>query len=209
MDYQKQELSNAIIKIIEIRGIDILKNPNVFCSLLDDIVPKLQRERKIIRRIILGNSGLCNELISLYYCSESDLSMNISKFVYNIKSEYGVSDEWINFFISVFADAFGWCLDNTNGIQLFENEITNNDPWLAFKQKYQIGTIVDATVIGLTRFGVVVEIIHGVDGLIHISKLSKKDKNEISDEYSIGDIIKAKIDSIDFEKKRVSLKELI
>ena len=73
------------------------------------------------------------------------------------------------------------------------------------KNKYPVGTIVDAKIVGLTPYGAFANFLPGVDGLIHISQISNKRIGEPKDVLSIGDEVKAMITDIDFEKHRISL----
>ena len=57
----------------------------------------------------------------------------------------------------------------------------------------------------MTTFGAFARIIPGIDGLIHISQIADHRIEKPQDVLKIGDVVKAKITDIDFEKKRVSL----
>ena len=83
---------------------------------------------------------------------------------------------------------------------------TEDNPWLIMEQQYPVGTVVKATVVGLTAFGAFANIIPGVDGLIHISQISNKRIEKPSDVLKVGDVVDAKIIGVEFGKKpRVSL----
>ena len=73
------------------------------------------------------------------------------------------------------------------------------------KREYPVGTVADVTVVGMTTFGAFARIIPGIDGLIHISQIADHRIEKPQDVLKIGDVVKAKITDIDFEKKRVSL----
>lgn len=80
------------------------------------------------------------------------------------------------------------------------------DPWISFEQKFQVGSVVKAPVTKLTTFGVFIEIAPGVEGLAHISELSwtKRVVNP-KDVVKIGDVVQAQVLGYDLEKRRVSL----
>ena len=80
-----------------------------------------------------------------------------------------------------------------------------DNPWEILKRDYPVGTVVEATVVGMTSFGAFAKIIPGIDGLIHISQIADHRIEKPQDVLKIGDVVKAKITEIDFEKKRVSL----
>ena len=94
--------------------------------------------------------------------------------------------------------------EETKKISLgFKN--AEDNPWEILKRDYPEGTVVDATIVGLTTFGAFANIIPGIDGLIHISQIANKRIEKPADVLSIGEVVKAKITAIDFDKKRVSL----
>lgn len=82
---------------------------------------------------------------------------------------------------------------------------TEDNPWEILKKDYPVGTVVDVTIVGMTAFGAFAKIIPGIDGLIHISQIANRRIEKPQDELSIGQVVKAKITAIDFDKKRVSL----
>lgn len=57
------------------------------------------------------------------------------------------------------------------------------------------------TVVGITNFGAFINIIPGVDGLLHISKMSDKRIRKVEDVMKIGDKIEVRIANIDDNKK--------
>lgn len=102
-------------------------------------------------------------------------------------------------------------LDEENKkISLGFKKIEDN-PWEILKNDYPVGTEVDAKIVGLSAFGAFANVIDGIDGLIHISQISWDRVKTPADVLSVGQVVKAKITEIDFDKKRVSLsmKELL
>lgn len=79
------------------------------------------------------------------------------------------------------------------------------DPWENISEKYPEGSIVLGKVVRITDFGAFVELEPGVDGMVHISKVSYERINHPSDKLAIGDEIKAKILGVDEENKKISL----
>lgn len=86
-----------------------------------------------------------------------------------------------------------------------------DNPWEILKRDYPEGTVCEATVVGITEFGAFARILPGIDGLIHISQISKERIEKPQDVLSVGDVVNVKITNIDFDKKRISLsiKELL
>ena len=80
-----------------------------------------------------------------------------------------------------------------------------DNPWKILEREYPVGTVADVTVVGMTTFGAFARIIPGIDGLIHISQIADHRIEKPQDVLKIGDVVKAKITDIDFDKKRVSL----
>ncbi len=80
-----------------------------------------------------------------------------------------------------------------------------DNPWNILERDYPVGTVCDVTVVGMTTFGAFANIIPGIDGLIHISQIADHRIEKPQDVLKVGDVVKAKITEIDFEKKRVSL----
>lgn len=66
-------------------------------------------------------------------------------------------------------------------------------PWDNVKEKYPEDSIVLGKVVRLSKFGAFVELEPGVDGLVHISKISHERIEDPSQVLTIGDEIKAKI----------------
>ena len=94
--------------------------------------------------------------------------------------------------------------EETKKISLgFKN--AEDNPWEILKRDYPEGTVVEATIVGLTTFGAFANIIPGIDGLIHISQIANKRIEKPADVLSVGEKVQAKITAIDFDKKRVSL----
>lgn len=78
-------------------------------------------------------------------------------------------------------------------------------PWENVKEKYPEGSIVLGKVVRINDFGAFVELEPGVDGLVHISKISFNRITHPSEVLSVGEEVKAKILEVDEENKRVSL----
>lgn len=96
-------------------------------------------------------------------------------------------------------------LDRENKkISLGYKKVEDN-PWEILKRDYPVDSEVECQVVSLTSFGAFARIIPGVDGLIHISQISYKHIGTPAEALKVGDVVKAKIMEIDFDKKRVSL----
>lgn len=82
---------------------------------------------------------------------------------------------------------------------------TIEEPWKAFSNNAGIGDIVEGTVVNLMDFGAFVRLNEGVDGLLHVSQISKEHINKPSDVLKIGEKLNVKIIDINGEDKKISL----
>ncbi len=89
---------------------------------------------------------------------------------------------------------------------------TQPNPWEQVAETYSVGSTIKGVVRNLTDFGAFVEIVPGVDGLVHISDMSWTRRiNHPSEVVQKGDEVQAVITSVDSFNQRISLsmKELL
>jgi ribosomal protein S1 len=79
------------------------------------------------------------------------------------------------------------------------------DPWDTVSQDFPVGTTVDGTIKKVVEFGAFVELAPGVEGLVHVSQLAMKRITRPGEVVKEGDQVKAKVQNIDTEKRRISL----
>jgi len=80
------------------------------------------------------------------------------------------------------------------------------DPWSIAAETIKEGDRVRGTVARLADFGAFVELLPGVDGLIHISALSwSKKVRKPSDVLKVGEMVEAVVQSVDLGAKKISL----
>lgn len=80
------------------------------------------------------------------------------------------------------------------------------DPWEGIGAMFPEGSVVTGKVVRLTEFGAFVSLAPGIDGLVHISKLGAGRRiSHPREVVQVGDVLEVKIDSVDSEKKRLSL----
>lgn len=82
---------------------------------------------------------------------------------------------------------------------------SEDNPWEILRVNYPIGTIIEAPVVSTTPFGAFVRILPGIDGLVHVSQLSTSHVNVPTDAVNVGDMVRAVITDVDFDRQRVSL----
>jgi polyribonucleotide nucleotidyltransferase len=77
----------------------------------------------------------------------------------------------------------------------------------ALTRDVQVGEVYEGKVARLMDFGAFVTILPGKDGLVHISQISEKRVENISDELSEGDIVRVKVLEVDKQGRiRLSMK---
>ena len=82
---------------------------------------------------------------------------------------------------------------------------TQDDPWERFISSYGPGNVLDGKVTKLVDFGAFVEVLDGVEGLVHISELADRHVENPREVVDVGQTINVKILEIDEERRRVSL----
>ncbi|MDR1240865.1 MAG: S1 RNA-binding domain-containing protein [Oscillospiraceae bacterium] len=71
---------------------------------------------------------------------------------------------------------------------------------------YEIGSVVNGTVAGITKFGAFVDLPDGTRGLVHISEISQDYISSVSDVLTMGQNVKVKILSKNGEKTELSIR---
>ena len=79
------------------------------------------------------------------------------------------------------------------------------DTWAQFAAQYKVGNIVPAKIVSIMPFGAFAEVFEGVDGLIHISRISTERINSPADVLSVGQTVDVMITAIDNEARKLSL----
>lgn len=96
-------------------------------------------------------------------------------------------------------------VDRENGKISLGYKDPSENPWEKMKAEYPVGTVCEATIVGMTPFGAFANVIPGIDGLIHISQIADRRIDKPQDVLKVGDKVNVKITEIDFDKQRVSL----
>jgi len=79
------------------------------------------------------------------------------------------------------------------------------DPWDEVPYKYKPGTRVTGTVTNITDFGIFVELEEGIEGLIHVSELSKEKGGNPLSRFNVDDVIQAKVINVSRGDKKIGL----
>ena len=79
------------------------------------------------------------------------------------------------------------------------------DPWTEIPVKYRPGTKLKGKVTSVTEFGIFLEIEEGIEGLIHVSELSREKVPTPKGFANVGDELEALVLNIDTVEKKISL----
>jgi small subunit ribosomal protein S1 len=82
---------------------------------------------------------------------------------------------------------------------------TQSDPWQQVIESYQEGDVVEGRVTKVVTFGAFVEILPGVEGLVHISELAQHHVENPREIVSQGQPVNVKIIEVDADRRRLSL----
>ena len=82
---------------------------------------------------------------------------------------------------------------------------TTPGPWDGVEQKLAKGDVVEGTVKRLTDFGAFVEVLPGIDGLVHVSQISHKRIENPKEALKVGQEVKVKVLEVNADAERVSL----
>jgi len=82
---------------------------------------------------------------------------------------------------------------------------TQEDPWQRVVDTYNVGDELEGRVTKVVTFGAFVEILDGVEGLVHISELAQHHVENPREIIQPGDEVRVKILEIDSERRRLSL----
>ena len=79
------------------------------------------------------------------------------------------------------------------------------DPWKDVSRRYRRGEIVTGKVTNVTDFGAFVELEEGIEGLVHVSEISREKVERPSDTLKVGDTVSAIVLHIDSHERRIGL----
>lgn len=82
---------------------------------------------------------------------------------------------------------------------------TTPGPWDGVEQKLAKGDVVEGTVKRLTDFGAFVEVLPGIDGLVHVSQISHKRIENPKETLTVGQEVTVKVLDVNADAERVSL----
>jgi small subunit ribosomal protein S1 len=79
------------------------------------------------------------------------------------------------------------------------------DPWQAAFTNYPIGSTVEGTITNVTDFGIFVQLEEGIEGLVHVSEVSRDKVKTPVGLFSIGDTIRTMVINVSSEDRKIGL----
>lgn len=79
------------------------------------------------------------------------------------------------------------------------------DPWQAAYNNYPSGTIIEGQITNVTDFGVFVQLEEGIEGLVHVSEISKDKVKTPVGMYQVGDTLKAIVINVSAKDRKIGL----
>ncbi len=79
------------------------------------------------------------------------------------------------------------------------------DPWQEAYNNYPSGTVVEGEITNVTDFGVFVKLEEGIEGLVHVSEISKDKVKTPVGMYQVGDILKAIVINVSAKDRKIGL----
>jgi small subunit ribosomal protein S1 len=80
-----------------------------------------------------------------------------------------------------------------------------SDPWESVPDRYPIGSVVAGPVTNVTDFGLFVELEEGIEGLVHVSEISKEKIKSPIGQHKVGDRVTAKVINISPKDRKIGL----
>lgn len=115
----------------------------------------------------------------------------------NLSKYYNVGDE---------IEAYVVALDKENRRMSLSVKQLKEDPWKTVAERFKVSDTIKGKITNITDFGIFVQLIEGVDGLVHISDISWTEHvSHPGDRYKKGDVVEAIILSLDPENRKISL----
>lgn len=96
-------------------------------------------------------------------------------------------------------------VDEKTGKIALSVKALEGDPWAAVSTQLRERQIVKGRIVRAMDFGVFVELLPGVDGLLHLSEVPRSQQGQVKEAAAAQEEITVMILSIDPEKKRISL----
>ncbi len=204
-----------------------VKHPNNILKIGDEIKVKVLRFDKDTNRVSLGFKQLTQdpwEIIKAKYKEGmlvNGIVTNITDYGCFVELEDGIEGlvhlsemDWTNKNVNpnkvvkhgmrVSVSILDINIDRRR-ISLGLKQCTDN-PWASFFKNYKVGDIVNGKIKSITDFGIFLELVGSIDGLVHLSDVAWDNFGDnVLKDYKKGEEIDAVILGIDVDRERISL----
>jgi len=79
------------------------------------------------------------------------------------------------------------------------------DPWDEMAQRIAPGQVITGKIVRVMDFGAFIELLPGIEGLLHVSQVSKERVRRAQDVLKVGAEFAVRVQSVDTQQKRISL----
>ena len=79
------------------------------------------------------------------------------------------------------------------------------DPWQAAANNYPIGSTVEGTITNVTDFGVFVQLEEGIEGLVHVSEISRDKVKTPVGMFTVADTLQAMVINVSADDRKIGL----
>ncbi len=79
------------------------------------------------------------------------------------------------------------------------------DPWQAALNNYPSGAVVEGKITNVTDFGIFVQLEEGIEGLVHVSEISKEKISTPVGMYNVGDTLQVKVINVSSKDRKIGL----
>ncbi len=93
---------------------------------------------------------------------------------------------------------------NDQRISLSRKQLLQN-PWSTVAERYDVNQLVEGTITRIVDYGAFAEIEPGIEGLLHVSQLSRTNVENASDVVSVDETHLLRVVSIDQDRQRIGL----
>lgn len=95
--------------------------------------------------------------------------------------------------------------DQESGKISLSMKALQQDPWIEAVEKYSVGTLVEGEVVKMLPYGTILAFDPELQGLLHVSEITKQRNAKVEELLAVGDKKTVKIIKIDMDKKKISL----
>jgi small subunit ribosomal protein S1 len=81
----------------------------------------------------------------------------------------------------------------------------SEDPWSLVPQRYPVSATVSGTVTNITDFGLFIEVEEGIEGLVHVSEVSRKKIKKPNELFKEGQVVQTKVIHVSADERRLGL----